>query len=122
MGRGESYIVDGEIGAPRTYVVGFLHLVAVEIDYDNAKTAAKIGATLIETNAVNVATSGNGTALDVGDIIYSVVLEEVDIGVVVGHYKIIGGGVVGDGGDAYIVEEIDFVETMERLLLKVVVE
>ena len=105
-------------------VIGILDFLLFQVKDHNAEAAGHVGQVTVKEDVVDAFVAHDVLIiLDVAHVVdVSVVVDEVDIGVGVGHKELALAFVVADGADADVRQTVDFVEDIDGVVLGVVVK
>ena len=121
VGR-ESDVVDLRACAASAKIPSFLDFATGEIHHHHTEARGKVGVATMETDVEDAFVARQFATLDVGEIVDTVVTEDVDIRVVVGQHKGSRSSIVAHGRDAHIAESVAFAKSIEDIVVEVEIE
>ena len=106
-----------------TNIISIFYLFFLQVEDNDAETASHIGQVAIKADMVDAFVAHDVLILDVAHVVdVAIVVDEVDIGVGVGHKELALALVVAYGADADVRQAIDFVEDIDGIVLCVVIK
>ena len=116
----EGQVVDRRISSAGAKIPCFLDFHALQVEHHHPEARGQIGVALPEADMVDFLVARYFAALDVGEVVGDPFVDDVDIGIVVGHDKALRGVVVGHRGDAHVVQSVALAHGRQRAVADVV--
>ena len=99
-------VVNRRVVPTGTQIPRLLDFHTLQVQHHHPEARGQIGVAFEKTDMIDAFVSRNLAAFDVGKVIGEALVDDVDIGVVVGHHQALRGKIIGQGGDTHVVQSV----------------